>query len=228
MQRLDLFAQLVEGPIVDHEVIGDLTAAGIVDLRAHPGPSVVGVHPTFIGQPSQPRPFVRDDRDHRVEARCLPRLDQQRVVDQDQVVILRPITSGQFSDPLSDPSRDVRVGESIQVSSGCLIREGDRREGAAVQVAILLEDLVAEPVHQAGKGRTTRFHDLARDPIGVDDLGSELGEERGDGGLAAPDTTRQTDEVHAISLPLLGRTLIVMGRARHEGRARPCADSRSG
>ena len=116
-----------------------------------------------------------------------PHLGQQRdVVDDDRVL-------GRCRLELGAAPVDQRVDDRLEPPAGVGVGEDERAHGGPVEVAVGREQVGPELLDDRRQpGRTPR-HDLARDEVGVDDDGPELGEDRRHGALAGCDAPGQAD-----------------------------------
>ncbi|BFO20618.1 hypothetical protein SHKM778_70060 [Streptomyces sp. KM77-8] len=78
---------------------------------------------------------------------------------------------------LAGASADQRVDDRVEDGQPLRVGEDDGPQPGPVQAAVGGENLRAEGVHDGREARRARFHDLARDPVGVDQHGPALDEQ---------------------------------------------------
>ncbi len=88
------------------------------------------------------------------------------------------------------------------------IIEDDLAHSAAVQPASGCDDPGAESLDDGCEPLAARSNELARDRIGVDDVGTELGEHPGNCRFAAGDSAGQPDAQHAYPVRLKYQPMI--------------------
>ena len=87
----------------------------------------------------------------------------------------------------------------FSVSRSASVRNALAAKAGRLRLPSSVENLVAERVDQPGEAGRARFHDLARDRIGVDEI-PQLGERPRHGGFACSHAPREADSQHRFSL----------------------------
>ncbi len=73
------------------------------------------------------------------------------------------------------------------------------RELGAVKLAVGKNDARAEVLNDGVVDRFARLHQVARDLVGLQDVGAMLREEHGCGGLAAAEAAGKSDAQHRVT-----------------------------
>jgi hypothetical protein len=117
--------------------------------------------------------------DHHVDALGQPGLDQQGgVQDHDHVLVVVLLQ------PVGDAGEDRRMGDLVEQGQLALVGEDDVGQGLAVDLAVGVQDPGAEVLTDLAPGRRARHDHLPGDVVGVDHLGSALGQHGRHGALA--------------------------------------------
>jgi hypothetical protein len=124
-----------------------------------------------------------------------PGLDQQRGVQHHHHVL---VVVG--LEAVGDAGEDRRVGDLVQQGQLGRVGEDDVGERLAVDRSVLEQHPRPEVVADLAPRRGARHHHLAGDVVGVDDLGSPLGEHGRDRALARRDAPGEPDQQHGRPL----------------------------
>ena len=117
-----------------------------------------------------------------------PGLDQERDVEDAHALAAQPA----LRDLPRHRAAHGGVHDGVERAPARLVGEHERAELRAVEVPVGLQDLAPERGDDLGVRARARAHDLARDDVRVDDGDGARGEQRGDGGLAGRDSSRET------------------------------------
>ncbi len=77
------------------------------------------------------------------------------------------------------------VQDSLEALPRLVVGKNQLAHGRTVQGAVSIDDRVTERGNDVGECRLAGLYDLARNDVGIDDSGAELGEHVGDGRLPA-------------------------------------------
>ena len=86
--------------------------------------------------------------------------------------------------------------QSIEPLLGLWIAEDPLAQGTTVELTARINHIRAKMVGDGGKGRGARLDHFAGDHIGIHHLDTQRGKLIGDSGLAAADTTCDSNYIH--------------------------------